>query len=54
MRVALVPRAVGAPALEMPEAMEGTLGSLSLWGYPAYGRVWGSGGFEVPSNPTTL
>jgi len=52
--LALLPRAVGAPSLEVPMAMGGTLGSLRRWGAASPHQGWGCGGFEVPSNPTML
>jgi len=30
--LALLPRVVGAPSLDMPKAMDGALGSMSWWG----------------------
>ena len=32
LRASAAQRAVGAPSLEVPKAMDGTLGSLSWWG----------------------
>lgn len=48
--LALLPGAVAAPYLEVPEATEGP---CAAWagGQPAYGRA---GGWETPSNPTML
>lgn len=31
--------------------MDGVLGSLVCWGYPAHVRGWGWVGFKVPSHP---
>jgi len=45
-----LPRAVGAPSLEVPEAWMGP-GQLS-WGHPAHGRGWDWMVFKAPSNPT--
>jgi len=43
-------RGVGAPSLEVPEAVDGALGSLSWWGHPSH--TWGIATlvFKLPSN----
>jgi len=47
-----LPRAVGVPSLEMPEAVDGALGSLSWWAHSP--QQEGSVGCEGPSHPTIL
>ena len=51
---ALLPRAVGAPSLEVPKAVDGALGSLNWGQQPAHCRGWGWGCFEVPSDTIIL
>ena len=51
--LALLLRAVGAPSLEVPQAMDGPWAALSWGGTQPTARI-GLGVFEVPSNPTVL
>jgi len=48
--LALLPKAVGAPSLEVPSDTDGQ--PELLGGQPAHSRGWDSMGFKVPSNPT--
>ena len=43
---------MGAPSLEVHEAMDGALSSLSWWGAPSPWQDWGWGDFVVPSHTT--
>ena len=49
--LALLPRAVGAPLLEVPKAMDGVLGDLLN---PSMAAGWKWVCFRVPSNPAIL
>ena len=45
----LLPRAVGAPSLEVPKATDRALSSLSWWGAPTHSRGWNWMLFKVSS-----